>query len=78
MIFKDDFIFDEDKLEAEIVKLIVLVGEFGGIWSIGEYGPLLKAKLACHPARCLLPVEIIETSSCFSSLKNSTCLSSYE
>ena len=20
----------------------------------------LKAKLACHPARCLLPVEIIE------------------
>ena len=21
---------------------------------------MLKAKLACHPARCLLPVEIIE------------------
>ena len=21
---------------------------------------LIKAKLACHPARCLLPVEIIE------------------
>ena len=24
------------------------------------YSILLKAKLACHPARCLLPVEIIE------------------
>ena len=26
-------------------------------WSYEKY---LKAKLACHPARCLLPVEIIE------------------
>ena len=30
-----------------------------------QYGPgyqraVLKAKLACHPAKCLLPVEIIE------------------
>ena len=27
--------------------------------NIQEYRSL-KAKLACHPARCLLPVEIIE------------------
>ena len=27
---------------------------------VARNSTLLKAKLACHPARCLLPVEIIE------------------
>ena len=30
------------------------------VFNIVLYGKILKAKLACHPARCLLPVEIIE------------------
>ena len=42
-----------------VLVFLLLVGSFQLYSGLMKW-VALKAKLACHPARCLLPVEIIE------------------